>query len=350
MNVENRLPAGSDCFAQTRLFTPENRLFLLNDAESIRHKVSGVFKAHELRSARGSQAISASMHHLRRGSLSLSRLEYGAAVLIDPGRLEDFFLLQMPIRGSAEIDCDGQTFTSSSACASLISPDAPVQMRWAADAPQLTLRLERADLEQHCRQHLGHALDNPLRFAAAVQLDNPGGHYILQLLSTLVDALSCEMHPIQQPLVLKQFESTLFNALIYGQPNNLRHLDAAADRRKVSPWFVKRTEEYIQAHANEPLSVEQLAEYAEVSVRTLFAGFREFTGTSPMAYLRDVRLAHVHEELCANPGASVTDVALKWGFAHLGRFSQEYRKRYGELPSRTLRFRAAALAPTQAAR
>ncbi|MCO8161882.1 AraC family transcriptional regulator [Pseudomonas sp. 21LCFQ010] len=340
MNSETRLATGSDRFADTRLFTPANRLFLLNDADSIRNNVSTVFKAHELRSARASQAISASMHHLRRGSLSLSRLEYGAQVIIDPGRLESFFLLQMPMRGSAEIHCEGQTFTSSPACASLISPDSPVQMRWAADSPQLTLRLERSDLERHCRQHLGHHLDRPLQFAPQMCLDTPGGSYFLQLLATLIEALSCDAHPIHQPLVLKQFESTLLNALIYGQPNNLRSLETPGDRRRVSPWFVKRTEEFIRAHAHEPLSIEQLADQAQVSVRSLFAGFREFTGTSPMAYLRDVRMERVHSELCANHEASVTDIAMKWGFAHLGRFSQEYRKRYGELPSATLRFSA----------
>lgn len=341
MNSDTPLATGSDRFADTRLFTPANRLFLLNDAESIRSNVSTVFKPHELRSTKGYQAISASMHHLQRGNLSLSRLEYGAAVLIDPGRLESFFLLQMPIRGSAEIRCDGQTFTSSPTCASLISPDSPVQMRWCADAPQLTLRLECNDLERHCRQHLGHNLDRPLQFDPAMRLDTPGGGYFLQLLGTLIEALSCEVHPIHQPLVLKQFESTLLNALIYGQPNNLRGLQGPDDGPRVSPWFVKRSEEFIRAHAHEPLSIEQLAEYAQVSVRTLFAGFREFTGTSPMAYLRDVRMERVHAELRASHEASVTDVAMKWGFAHLGRFSQEYRKRYGELPSATLRFRSA---------
>jgi AraC-like DNA-binding protein len=38
-----------------------------------------------------------------------------------------------------------------------------------------------------------------------------------------------------------------------------------------------------------------------------------------------------------NENLSVTDVAFKWGFTHLGRFSQEYKRRYGELPSSTRR-------------
>ncbi|MNE03968.1 Regulatory protein PchR [compost metagenome] len=95
----------------------------------------------------------------------------------------------------------------------------------------------------------------------------------------------------------------------------------------------------MRAHVHEPLTIEQLAEYAGVSVRTLFAGFRDFCDTSPMAYLRNLRLEQVHQELIGQPQVSVTDIAFRWGFAHLGRFAQEYKRRYGCLPSETARFR-----------
>ena len=88
-------------------------------------------------------------------------------------------------------------------------------------------------------------------------------------------------------------------------------------------------------HAN--LTIEQLAEQAGVSVRTLFAGFKSFLNTTPMSYLKELRFEQAHMELLQNEHVSVTDVAFKWGFSHLGRFSQEYKRRYGELPSCTRR-------------
>lgn len=327
-------------FEHLPLFTQQNRLFLLHDRERIRDRVGDVFKPHELKVATSTQEVSASMHHVRHGRLSLSRLEYGVPVTIDPGRLDSFFLIQIPTHGSAEITCDGSSFTSSAQCASIISPDAPVSMCWAADSPQLTLRLDREEVQRHCAQHLGHPLDTALRFQPAFSLTTPNAGYFLQLLKALADALAFETHPIHHPLVLKQFEATLINALIYGQPSNLHSsLSTPTAKRNISPYFVKRTEEFILPHAHEPLSIEHLAEYAGVSVRTLFSGFREFRNTSPMAFLRDVRMEHAHLELCHPGNASVTDIALKWGFSHLGRFSQAYCKRYGELPSATLRHR-----------
>lgn len=77
-----------------------------------------------------------------------------------------------------------------------------------------------------------------------------------------------------------------------------------------------------------------------MSLRGLYAGFREHRGISPMAYLRAVRLERVRHDLLNDPAIdSVTAAALRWGFGHLGRFSVEYRKSFGEPPGQTLRRR-----------
>lgn len=77
-----------------------------------------------------------------------------------------------------------------------------------------------------------------------------------------------------------------------------------------------------------------------MSVRTLHASFQRCFGMSPMAYVRKMRLEHVREELLAwasDPDIRVTDVATRWEFFHLGRFAQQYRERFGESPSDTIR-------------
>ena len=96
---------------------------------------------------------------------------------------------------------------------------------------------------------------------------------------------------------------------------------------------------YVEAHAREPLTPQELARVGCMSVRTLHASFRQALGETPMSYLRRVRLDRVREELLrGNPArVRVTDVATAWGFCHQSRFAQQYRDRFGELPSRTLR-------------
>jgi transcriptional regulator GlxA family with amidase domain len=81
-----------------------------------------------------------------------------------------------------------------------------------------------------------------------------------------------------------------------------------------------------------------LARQAGVSVRALQKAFREQLESSPIEYLRDVRLQRVHDELSAaqSDGTTVREIAAKWGLLHHGRFSAIYRERFGESPRQTL--------------
>jgi transcriptional regulator GlxA family with amidase domain len=88
-----------------------------------------------------------------------------------------------------------------------------------------------------------------------------------------------------------------------------------------------------------PFTVAELAAIAGMSVRSLQEGFRRHLGCAPMAYLQQERLLRAHETLRRSDPMRVTvsAVAHRWGFAHLGRFASSYRSRFGEPPSDTLR-------------
>lgn len=97
---------------------------------------------------------------------------------------------------------------------------------------------------------------------------------------------------------------------------------------------------HIEAHAAEPVTIQELAAASGLSVRSVQESFRRVFDVSPLTYLRHVRLDRVREELlqAAGPQAgAVGDVARRWGFAHLGRFSAAYAARFGEYPKETLR-------------
>ena len=106
-----------------------------------------------------------------------------------------------------------------------------------------------------------------------------------------------------------------------------------------------RLEDFMRENWARPLTVEEIAAACGVSVRSAFARFQETRGTSPMAYLRALRLDEARRRLGeGDPGVSVIDVALACGFASLGHFARRYRERFGELPSATaMRARSAQL-------
>ncbi|GAA3334563.1 AraC family transcriptional regulator [Curtobacterium albidum] len=96
---------------------------------------------------------------------------------------------------------------------------------------------------------------------------------------------------------------------------------------------IDRAKAHMYAHFGVPLTA------ADVSVRTLQETFQRVEGTTPTAFLRDLRLgkARVALQLADVRETSVAAVAFSCGFRHMGRFSGSYAGRYGEHPGDTLR-------------
>ena len=105
------------------------------------------------------------------------------------------------------------------------------------------------------------------------------------------------------------------------------------------PGELRRAEAFVEAHLDRPLTVAEIADAAGTPRHTLFRTFRRIHGRGPTAWARDRRLHAVHHALiAADPSeTTVTEVALRFGFTHAGRFAGEYRRAHGELPSETLR-------------
>ena len=103
------------------------------------------------------------------------------------------------------------------------------------------------------------------------------------------------------------------------------------------PADLLRVVDWLRGHLSEPIQLELLAQVGGVRPRTLETHFKMFLGTTPLGWVRRMRLARARQELLhAGPQATVTDIALASGFSQLGRFSVEYRKAFGEAPSATI--------------
>lgn len=104
---------------------------------------------------------------------------------------------------------------------------------------------------------------------------------------------------------------------------------------------VRRVLRAMRADPARAFSLDDLAVIAGVSARSLQRKFRASLGQTPIEALRTVRLERARRALLlAARGQTISDIALRCGFSHLGRFSIEYRRCYGETPSQTLRRKA----------
>lgn len=117
------------------------------------------------------------------------------------------------------------------------------------------------------------------------------------------------------------------------------YLDAVqrAHQRSAAPRTVRRAIAHIEAHAREPLTLDDIAAAAGISTRGLQHAFRRALDMTPSEYLRRVRLDGAHAELRSVAPMSVTEVARRWGFSSASRFARYYRESYGRNPAQTAR-------------
>lgn len=102
--------------------------------------------------------------------------------------------------------------------------------------------------------------------------------------------------------------------------------------------LMRQAEALLLDSLDRPWTVHELCTELHVSERTLRYGFQERFGMGPAAYLKAHRLNGARRQLKASIAkqVTVTDVAIQWGFWHMGQFAKDYKKMFGELPSETL--------------
>ena len=152
----------------------------------------------------------------------------------------------------------------------------------------------------------------------------------------LVSSGSTEISPLMAheltrmaaTVMLETFPNTAMSALYVAGPG------------WTPPAAVRRAAAFIEAHADQPVTLADIAAAAGVTGRALQAAFRRYYDNTPVGYLRHARLERAYTELQdADPatGVTVAAVARRWGWTSPSQFTAAYRRRFGEAPSRTLR-------------
>ena len=271
---------------------------------------------------------------------SINYVAYGGSVAIDPGCLERFFLVQIPLCGAARV----RTAARDIACtpgvaASLLSPTMPTRMQWEDDCAQLILLVERRLIEQRAAALAGQTVRN-VEFDPLIDLQLPASRGLLaqmEALADLAEALGTDR--TLSPVAAADRREALLDALLlkchHGLSEAIRKFSGEGESL---PCALRRARDCLHAHAAEPLDLAQLAAAAGIGIRALQLGFQRHFGTSISDMLLDIRLAHLNAQLKrAAPDARIIDIAFDLGFTHLGRMAGAYRAKFGETPSATLR-------------
>jgi AraC-like DNA-binding protein len=263
-------------------------------------------------------------------------MSYAADTFIDAPPMRTCYHVNLPLTGESLVCQGGRREVSRAGEAGVaLLPGGPLSLTWSPDQEQYVVQFRKEQLEAHAAKLTGRGVE-PIDFDLTFDLKAGAAQALLATARFVHAELIRPGGVATIPAACHELESALMTQLLMVVPSQLTR------RLRAQPSPVRRTKihevlDLIDSDPSADLTTLELATRAGMSARALQAGFQDVVGITPTAYVRGVRLDRIHYELLSGTGGSVTDIAMRWAFYHPGRFAQQYRERFGILPSETVR-------------
>ena len=310
--------------------------FVSEDLDATQAYATAMFCPHEFRLANKEASLLTQIASASLLDINLSTIAFGANTIVDPGKLEDFYLYQSVVSGSLEVVSGEQRCLSKPGIATVISPSQETRMLWNRPARLLSLKIPKRLLEDHLTELLGQPMEEPLIFDLALNLT--GNHF--KPLQSSVESIFYFLRygdwRLADKNVCRNLERWLLSALLNTQKHNYScHLERSTDTSMPAP--LRKTIKLLQSSSYDRITNAELAASVCVSERTLQNLFKQHLGKSIKKYRLNLILEKVRLNLVQNDhNRRLTDILVDAGVQHHGRFSGYYKEKYGELPSETL--------------
>lgn len=214
-----------------------------------------------------------------------------------------------------------------------VSPGRAFSASVAPGFYQRSLYMDNCTLEEHLYLLVGQRPKEALVFEPYIDLERPEGASLHALAGLLTNEVSM---PNASPFTLAPLSDAWMSAVLSNTRHNASYLLQRAPQQ-IASACVRKAEEFMDAHAEQPISMTDIVKACGVSARALRYAFQRERGISPSEFLKQRRLDRIRQHLIAGgSGLGVSEVAKAFGIRALGHFSHEYKKRFGESPSQTL--------------
>ncbi|MEP3427224.1 MAG: AraC family transcriptional regulator [Roseibium sp.] len=316
------------------------RRFQSSDVDEAQDIVARHFCSHRLERNSAKDRFDACQNRVAGHGVSLNYIRYGADVTIEPGELSNFYLIQIPLAGTALVKNGCQTVDANATTGSVLNPDRLTSMRWHAGCEQLLVQVDRKFLRDVATNLAGLSSDCSLRFKPSIDLRKPAlSNWFRSVRAAVKTAEDGAAFQSTDGPLQRHLEEGLVTAFLEAQPNTLSPL-LERPEGLTTPAILKRSLAYINECFAENISLLDICIHAGTTPRNLQLVFRRELGCSPIQCLQNVRLGFArHLLLSGGLERSVSDIADQSGHRHLGRFSVAYKKRFGETPRATTRSR-----------
>lgn len=171
-------------------------------------------------------------------------------------------------------------------------------------------------------------------------------HYVSYELAKLIQLLlSNNKHTSSNNRILEGNNPFRLNKLLPLIASKIADLLAQAEqgfkgvqlRHQTKQRVITAVSHYIKQSGRYPLTITELCKITHVSRRALHYCFEQGLGLSPIQYIRDCRLNEIRRILLKDETEiNIVDLALDFGFFHLGTFNAHYKLLFAETPTQTI--------------
>ncbi|MDM1759165.1 MULTISPECIES: AraC family transcriptional regulator [unclassified Acinetobacter] len=314
-------------------YLDECLLFSSDDYQTIKDQISHYLCPHEF-DVDGARDLNTRLNGFCFGHSALYDLKYSTSVVITIDQTSQNYLFRITLEGQCQVGSQHHPVLQSVGIMTVTHPNQAHRIVTDQCCRNIILKLAREDVETQLFKMLGASRQEMVIFDQALSCTNEGMSSIVETLNYLCHAY---YHIENWSFISESFTQYLIELILLKVPNNYSE-QLNAQRLNVLPHYLKKAQHYIDENIKNSITLATLSEYCHVSIRTLQKGFSQYLQQTPIEYIRDQRLAVVHHALQeAASSLTVTDILLQYGIQSMGYFSTLYKKRYGCLPSQTLK-------------
>lgn len=318
-------------------YLDEFLLFNSNDYQTIKDQISHYLCPHQF-DVKAVTDLNTRLNGFSFGQSALYDLKYSAPVAITLDEDSPYYLFRITLEGQCKVEYAQNKVVQSVGIMTVTHPHTKSRIMTNHHCRNIILKLSKQEVETQLFKMLGYRSTEAVIFNSGMSCTDEGLSAIVETLNYLCHAY----YNIQNwSFISESFTAYLIELILLKLPNNYS-LKLNERRQQVLPNYMKKAQKYIQQHLRDNITLAELSQFCAVSTRTLQKGFNQYFQQTPIEYIRDLRVELVHQALLnSHEYETVSDILLENGIQSFGHFSTIYKKRYGCLPSQTLKMRVA---------
>lgn len=309
-----------------------NQVFETNNYEEAKEFLAQTIGFHKSELIKPEKSFFSHFSHVNFYRSRILYLEWQGEQKLIRHQPENLYILYLPLRGFIEEEIDGKEYISHSQNAHIFTPEQFLKGRLDDKGKGLSVCINKEILEEELSKLLNTSLNKNLVFFPDINLTDNFGKNLKDFI------LFCYQSVQNSSLFLPQLEQTLLTGILQHQNHNYKPL-FLQDKGELCDRQIKLAIDFMRINLQKPISLGDISKAVGVSSRSLQRKFVKYCNCSPIQFLHQIRLDALHQDL--KNGITnyfgISDLMLKYQFNHFGRCSNYYKKRFGELPSDTIK-------------